>query len=76
MRYELIICWSKADGCFVVEMPELSGCMADGAAYEDAVANAQVIIGEWIETARGLGRPISKPCGRLACAQEVSRFLS
>ena len=68
MRYELIIYWSKADGSFVVEVPELPGCMADGATYEEAVANAQVIIGEWIETARALGRPIPEPRGRLAYA--------
>ena len=68
MRYELIIYWSKADGSFVVEVPELPGCMADGATYEEAVVNAQVIIGEWIETARELGRPIPEPRGRLAYA--------
>jgi predicted RNase H-like HicB family nuclease len=28
-RYELIIYWSKDDDCFVVEVPELPGCMAD-----------------------------------------------
>jgi predicted RNase H-like HicB family nuclease len=39
MRYELIIYWSKADETFVVEVPELPGCMADGGTYEDAVAN-------------------------------------
>jgi predicted RNase H-like HicB family nuclease len=50
MRYELIIYWSKADGAFIVEVPELSGCMADGATYEEAVANAEVVIAEWIET--------------------------
>src|SRR2546422_8525349 len=52
MRYELIIYWSKADASFVVEVPELPGCMADGATYEEAVANAQAVIAEWIETAR------------------------
>ena len=50
------------------EVPELPGCMADGATYEEAVVNAQVIIGEWIETARELGRPIPEPRGRLAYA--------
>ena len=68
MRYELIIYWSKADGCFVVEVPELAGCMADGATYEEAVANAQVVIQEWIDTAKSLGRPIPEPRGKLAYA--------
>jgi predicted RNase H-like HicB family nuclease len=68
MRYELIIYWSKADETFVVEVPELPGCMADGATYEEAVANAQVVVQEWIETAKSLGRPIPEPKGKLAYA--------
>ena len=68
MHYELIIYWSKADQSFVVEVPELTGCMADGATYEQAVANAQVVIREWIEAAASLGRPIPEPRGRLAYA--------
>ena len=38
-RYELIIYWSKDDDSFVVEVPELPGCMADGQTYAEAVAN-------------------------------------
>lgn len=68
MRYELIIYWSKADESFVVEVPELPGCMADGATYQEAVANAQVVIAEWIETARSLNRPVPEPRGKLAYA--------
>jgi predicted RNase H-like HicB family nuclease len=68
MRYELIIYWSKADQSFVVEVPELPGCMADGTSYEEALANAQQVIGEWIETARSLGRPIPEPRGKLCYA--------
>ena len=68
MRYELIIYWSRADEAFVVEVPELPGCMADGASYEEAVTTAQVVIQEWIETARALGRTIPEPRGKLAYA--------
>jgi predicted RNase H-like HicB family nuclease len=68
MRYELIIYWSKADNSFLVEVPELPGCMADGATYEEAVANAQVVITEWIETAQSLGRAIPEPKSKLAYA--------
>jgi len=67
MRYELIIYWSKDDDSFIVEVPELPGCMADGQTYAEAVANADVIA-EWIETARKLGRPIPEPRGKLAYA--------
>ena len=68
MRYELIIYWSRADECFVVEVPELAGCMADGETYQEAVANAQLVIGQWLETARELGRTIPEPRGKLAYA--------
>ncbi len=68
IRYELIVYWSEEDQCFVVEVPELSGCMADGETYEQAVANARQIIEEWIETARQLGRPVLEPKGRLIYA--------
>ena len=67
-RYELIIYWSKEDDRFVVEVPELPGCMADGLTYAEAVKNAEEIIDEWIETARKLGRPIPEPRGKLAYA--------
>ena len=67
-KYELIIYWSKADNAFIVEVPELPGCMADGATYAEAVANAETIIDEWIETARELGRPVPEPKGRLIYA--------
>ena len=67
-RYELIIYWSKDDDSFVVEVPELPGCMADGKTYAKAVKNAEEIIDEWIETARKLGRPIPEPRGKLAYA--------
>jgi predicted RNase H-like HicB family nuclease len=68
IRYELIIYWSEEDRAFVVEVPELPGCMADGETYEQAVANARQVIQEWIETARELGRPIPEPRGRLMYA--------
>ncbi|MGD0410715.1 MAG: type II toxin-antitoxin system HicB family antitoxin [Verrucomicrobiota bacterium] len=67
-KYELIIYWSKEDKAFVAEVPELPGCMADGATYEEAVANAQEVIREWIETANAIGRPIPEPKGRLLYA--------
>ena len=68
IRYELIIYWSDEDQFFVVEVPELPGCMADGETYEEAVTNAQQIIEEWIDTARQLGRPVPEPRGRLMYA--------
>jgi predicted RNase H-like HicB family nuclease len=67
-KYELVLWWSTEDNAFLVEVPELPGCMADGATYEEALANVQVMIQEWIETARELGRDIPEPRGRLMYA--------
>jgi predicted RNase H-like HicB family nuclease len=67
-KYELIIFWSEEDGRYIVEVPELPGCMADGENYEEAIGNAQEVISEWIETARSLGREIPQPKGRLLYA--------
>jgi predicted RNase H-like HicB family nuclease len=65
-KYEIIVYWSEEDDAFTAEVPELPGCMADGATYEEAVKNAQVVISEWIETAKKLNREIPKPKGKLA----------
>lgn len=67
-RYEVILYWSDADQAFIAEVPELAGCAADGATYQEALAAAEVVINEWIETAHELGRPIPKPRGRLMFA--------
>jgi predicted RNase H-like HicB family nuclease len=67
-KYEVIIYWSKDDQAFVAEVPELAGCAADGATYQEALANVEIIIREWLETAKELGRPIPEPKGRLAFA--------
>ena len=67
-RYELVIYWSEDDQRFIAEVPELSGCMADGESYQEAVANVQIIIDEWIETAKIQKRPIPEPVGKLMYA--------
>jgi len=67
-KYELIIFWSEEDGRYLVEVPELPGCMTDGLTYEEAIKNAEVVISEWIETAQSLGREIPQPKGKLAYA--------
>lgn len=67
-KYEIIIFWSEEDSAFVAEVPELSGCMADGNTYQEALTNTEQIIQEWIETAKDLGRTVPQPRGRLAYA--------
>jgi predicted RNase H-like HicB family nuclease len=68
IRYEVILYWSEEDQAFIAEVPELPGCAADGATYQEALANAEIVIREWIETARDLGRAIPEPKGRLIYA--------
>ncbi len=68
IRYEVIIYWSNEDKAFIAEVPELPGCMADGATYQEALASAEVVIQEWIATAKELGRQIPEPKGRLMFA--------
>jgi predicted RNase H-like HicB family nuclease len=67
-KYEVIIYWSEDDEAYVAEVPELPGCMADGSSYQAALANAEIIIQEWIDTATELGRPIPEPKGKLIYA--------
>jgi predicted RNase H-like HicB family nuclease len=67
-KYEIIIYWSTEDEAYIAEVPELPGCMADGKTYQEALSNAEVIIQEWIETAKGLNRPIPEPKGKLMFA--------
>ena len=67
-KYEIVIYWSEDDNAFIAEVPELPGCASDGSTYSEALANVDVIVQEWIETARELGRPIPEPKGRLMYA--------
>jgi predicted RNase H-like HicB family nuclease len=67
-KYEMIIYWSEEDQAFIADVPELPGCAADGQTYQEALANAEVVTQEWLETARELGRPVPAPKGRLVFA--------
>jgi len=68
VKYELIIYWSEEDQAFIVEVPELTGCAADGKTYQEAVQNVEVVIQQWITTAQELGRSLPEPKGRLLFA--------
>jgi predicted RNase H-like HicB family nuclease len=67
-KYEIIIYWSEEDKSFIAEVPELPGCMADGKTYHETISNTEVIINEWIETAKKLGREVPSPKGKLMYA--------
>ena len=63
-KYEVIIFWSAEDDTYVAEIPELPGCMADGATQEEALANAKAAERLWLDTAKEFGDHIPDPKGR------------
>lgn len=67
-KYEIILYWSEEDQAFIAEVPELPGCAVDGSSRQEALANAETVITEWLETARELGRAIPEPKGRVLFA--------
>lgn len=67
-KYEIVIYWSKEDDCYISEVPELPGCMADGKTLQELVSNTEIIIKEWIECALEEGEEIPQPKGRLMYA--------
>lgn len=67
-KFGVIIYWSEEDRAFIAEVPELPGCAADGKTRREALKNAELVIQEWIETAKELGHPIPQPKGRLVFA--------
>ncbi len=70
--YQMLIYWSDEDEAYLVEVPELPGCMADGRTRQEALSNAERVIQEWIETARELGRDIPAAQGRLLTVNEAA----
>lgn len=68
----MLIYWSDEDKAFIVEVPELPGCMADGKNRQEALANAEKIVQEWMETARELGREVPPAQGRLLTVNEAA----
>lgn len=66
--YEVIIWWNVDDGRYVAEVPELSGCTADGATLTDVARAVEESIDAWIADCRARGREIPVPRGRLLYA--------
>jgi len=63
-KYEMIIYWSDEDALFVVDVPELPGCMAHGETRDEALRAADEAVDFWVETAREDGHPVPAPKGR------------
>ena len=67
-QYEMIIFWDKTDKIFVVDVPELPGCMAHGKSKKEAIENVEKAVDFWIKTAKEDGAPVPEPKGRLMFA--------
>lgn len=67
-QYEMIIYWDKTDNIFVVDVPELSGCMAHGKTKKEALENAEKAVEFWLKTAKEDGIQVPEPKGRLMYA--------
>ncbi len=67
-NYEIILYFSKADLCFVAEIPELNGCIAHGETEYDAIKNVNEAKELWLETAKEFKVVIPEPKGRLVFA--------
>lgn len=67
-QYEMIIYWDKTDKIFVVDVPELQGCMAHGLTKKEAIENADKAVDFWTRTAEEDGIQIPEPKGRLMFA--------
>jgi predicted RNase H-like HicB family nuclease len=64
-KYQIILYWSDEDEAVIAEVPELAGCVADGTNYSEAIVNVEIVIEQWIQTAKDLGRKIPTPKGKL-----------
>ena len=60
-KCEIIIFWSKEDGVFVADIPELPGCVAHGRTREDALKNAEIAARLWVSTAVEFGDQVPEP---------------
>ena len=61
MNYRVVLKYSQDDKCYIISVPDLPGCMAEGESPNEAYENAKIVIREWIETAQAAGRPIPEP---------------
>jgi antitoxin HicB len=56
-------------GGFVALVPDLPGCMSDGATEEEALASVKDAVVSWIDEAKQLGRPVPPPSRHLQAAE-------
>ena len=65
-HYSLAIQWDTHDQIYIVDVPELPGCMTHGKTYEEAINNALEAIEVWIEGAQEVDEAVPPPRVRVA----------
>lgn len=61
MDYCMLLKYSADEKCYIVTVPDLPGCMADGLTPSEAYENVKIVMREWMETAQAAGRKIPEP---------------
>ena len=61
MNYCIVMKYSAIENCYIVTVPDLPGCMADGKSPNEAYENVKNVITEWIEMAKTAGREVPDP---------------
>ena len=61
MNYCILLKYSSDEKRYIVTVPDLPGCMADGETPSEAYENVKIVMREWMETAQAAGRPIPEP---------------
>jgi predicted RNase H-like HicB family nuclease len=54
-RYHVNLFWSEADGAWVADVPDLKSCSAYGDTPQQALAEVEIAIEAWVQTARERG---------------------
>jgi predicted RNase H-like HicB family nuclease len=60
-HYHINVFYSKEDGGYIADIPDLEACSAFGKSPEEAVAAVEEARDAWLATARAEGRPIPEP---------------
>ncbi|MCX5494879.1 type II toxin-antitoxin system HicB family antitoxin [Kaistia dalseonensis] len=70
LRYPIVVQPLSIEdgGGFLASVPDLPGCMSDGATPEEAVSNVQDAILSWIEAAHDMGHAVPEPSRHLQMA--------
>lgn len=78
MDYDIVIrkLSDEDGGGYMAHVPDLYGCMSDGETPEEAVANVQDAINDWIEVSLELGRSIPEAGSAKEAAREHEKAVA